>query len=106
MAIDVSVLRVFTDAEGRYGNPLGVVDAAAVAPRERQALATELGYSETIYVDLPAPGATGPQPPAQPTPVRPAITYPSAPIRVPPPYFAGAPRPKKRRRLAIILVAL
>lgn len=58
MAIDVSVLRVFTDAEGRYGNPLGVVDAAAVAPRERQTLATELGYSETIYVDLPAPGAT------------------------------------------------
>ncbi|HET9566187.1 MAG TPA: PhzF family phenazine biosynthesis protein, partial [Mycobacterium sp.] len=28
MAIDVTVLRVFTDADGRFGNPLGVVDAS------------------------------------------------------------------------------
>lgn len=57
MAIDVTVLRVFTDASGALGNPLGVVDAAAVAPSDRQALATELGYSETIFVDLPAAGS-------------------------------------------------
>lgn len=56
--IEITVLRVFTDAAGEFGNPLGVVDAAAVPPPQRQALATELGYSETVFVDLPAVGAT------------------------------------------------
>ncbi|OBG67357.1 PhzF family phenazine biosynthesis protein [Mycobacterium sp. E3339] len=58
MAIDVTVLRVFTDAEGNFGNPLGVVDAAQVPPADRQRLATQLGYSETVFVDLPAAGST------------------------------------------------
>jgi predicted PhzF superfamily epimerase YddE/YHI9 len=57
MAIDVTVLRVFTDPDGRYGNPLGVVDASTVARADRQRVATELGYSETIFIDLPAAGA-------------------------------------------------
>jgi predicted PhzF superfamily epimerase YddE/YHI9 len=57
MAIDVSVLRVFTDSAGNFGNPLGVVDARVVAPADRQRVATELGYSETIFVDIPQPGA-------------------------------------------------
>lgn len=58
MAIDVQVLRVFTDPDGNYGNPLGVVDAAAVDPGDRQRIARELGYSETIFVDIPQAGAT------------------------------------------------
>jgi predicted PhzF superfamily epimerase YddE/YHI9 len=57
MGTDVTVLRVFTDSKGNFGNPLGVVDAATVAPRDRQRLATELGYSETIFIDLPASGS-------------------------------------------------
>jgi predicted PhzF superfamily epimerase YddE/YHI9 len=57
MAIDVAVLRVFTDEDGNFGNPLGVVDAGAVNPSDRQRIATELGYSETIFIDMPAPGA-------------------------------------------------
>lgn len=57
MAVDVSVLRVFTDARGEFGNPLGVIDAATVDPADRQRIATELGYSETVFVDLPEPGA-------------------------------------------------
>ena len=57
MAVDVSVLRVFTDAEGNHGNPLGVVDARLVAPADRQAVAAELGYSETIFIEIPATGA-------------------------------------------------
>jgi len=57
MGIDVTVLRVFTDSDGNFGNPLGVVDAATVAPGDRQQLATELGYSETIFVALPAAGS-------------------------------------------------
>src|ERR1700751_5250099 len=58
MATDVSVVRVFTDSEGNFGNPLGVVDASTVKPADRQALAAQLGYSETIFVDIPAPGST------------------------------------------------
>lgn len=57
MAVDVTVLRVFTDADGKFGNPLGVIDASAVAPGDRQRIATELGYSETIFVDVPPRGA-------------------------------------------------
>lgn len=57
MAIDVTVLRVFTDADGNFGNPLGVVDANAVEPGDRQRIATQLGYSETIFVDVPQPGS-------------------------------------------------
>ncbi|MFE2425468.1 PhzF family phenazine biosynthesis protein [Streptomyces sp. NPDC059373] len=47
------VLRVFTGPDGRGGNALGVVrDGAAVPSREgRQALAAELGFSETVFVD-------------------------------------------------------
>lgn len=55
--MDVTVLRVFTDPEGNYGNPLGVVDNSMVKPTERQRIATKLGYSETIFVDMPQPGA-------------------------------------------------
>lgn len=58
MSIDVSVLRVFTDSAGNFGNPLGVVDANLVAPTDQQRVVTELGYSETIFVDPPAAGAS------------------------------------------------
>ncbi|OBH55490.1 PhzF family phenazine biosynthesis protein [Mycobacterium sp. E2479] len=58
MGIGVTVLRVFTDSDGDFGNPLGVVDAGQVEPAHRQRLATQLGYSETVFVDLPAPGST------------------------------------------------
>lgn len=56
MTIDVTVLRVFTDADGQFGNPLGVVDASTVNPADRQGIAAQLGYSETIFVEVPAPG--------------------------------------------------
>lgn len=58
MSIDVTVVRVFTDAAGNFGNPLGIVEADAVPVERRQAVATELGYSETIFVDPPAAGST------------------------------------------------
>src|SRR3954468_5580797 len=46
------LLRVFCDEEGHGGNPLAVfLDGATVAQHERQAVATELGYSETVFVD-------------------------------------------------------
>jgi predicted PhzF superfamily epimerase YddE/YHI9 len=58
MRIDVTVLRVFTDSAGNFGNPLGVVDAATVQPEQRQRLTTQLGYSETVFVDLPDADST------------------------------------------------
>jgi predicted PhzF superfamily epimerase YddE/YHI9 len=57
MGIDVTVLRVFTDPDRNFGNPLGVIDADRVNPDDRQWLATELGYSETVFVDIPERGA-------------------------------------------------
>lgn len=56
MAIEVSVVRVFTDESGHYGNPLGIVRAEDVAESERQALATELGFSETVFFTSDGPG--------------------------------------------------
>lgn len=58
MSINVTVLRVFTDAAGEFGNPLGIIDAAAVQPQDRPRLAAQLGYSETVFVTMPEPGAT------------------------------------------------
>lgn len=46
------VLRVFTAAGGRHGNPLGVfLDGGEIADECRQAAAAELGYSETVFVE-------------------------------------------------------
>jgi predicted PhzF superfamily epimerase YddE/YHI9 len=54
------VLRVFTDEEGRWGNPLGVfVEGAEVAEAERLAIAADLGFSETVFIDDAARGALG-----------------------------------------------
>jgi predicted PhzF superfamily epimerase YddE/YHI9 len=51
------VLRVFCDKEGEWGNPLGVfLDGAEVAQERRQAVAAELGFSETVFVDDRARG--------------------------------------------------
>ncbi|RVW09915.1 PhzF family phenazine biosynthesis protein [Prescottella agglutinans] len=57
MAVEVHVVRVSSGPDGKHGNPLGIVDAAAVVDdAERQALAKHLGFSETVFVDLPDPG--------------------------------------------------
>jgi predicted PhzF superfamily epimerase YddE/YHI9 len=55
--VELHVLRVFVDDRGRHGNPLGVVlDGPSVPPGARQAIAAELGYSETVFVDDPERG--------------------------------------------------
>ncbi|MBK5220657.1 MAG: PhzF family phenazine biosynthesis protein [Thermoleophilia bacterium] len=46
------ILRVFSGEDGEWGNPLGVfLDGGEVPEGSRQAVATELGYSETVFVD-------------------------------------------------------
>ncbi|MFD9163251.1 hypothetical protein ACFVZ8_14910, partial [Streptomyces sp. NPDC059558] len=54
---DLDVLRVFCAGDGRFGNLLGVVRDGRTCPDDtsRQALAAELGYSETVFVGVPRP---------------------------------------------------
>jgi predicted PhzF superfamily epimerase YddE/YHI9 len=48
---ELHVLRVFVAPDGTGGNPLGVfLDGAAVPEPRRQAVAAELGFSETVFV--------------------------------------------------------
>jgi len=51
------VLRVFTGEGGTGGNPLGVfVEGSEVAEADRQAVAANLGFSETVFVEDAASG--------------------------------------------------
>jgi predicted PhzF superfamily epimerase YddE/YHI9 len=51
------VLRVFCGPKGRDGNPLGVfLDGGDVAEDDRQRVAADLGFSETVYLDDAAAG--------------------------------------------------
>jgi predicted PhzF superfamily epimerase YddE/YHI9 len=55
--IELHVLRVFVNEDREWGNALGVfVEGSAVAERERQPLAAELGFSETVFVEDAAEG--------------------------------------------------
>ena len=51
------VLRVFVGDGGAGGNPLGVfLDGAEVPEGERQGIAADLGFSETVFVEDPVQG--------------------------------------------------
>ena len=51
------VLRVFVNEEGAWGNPLGVfLEGHEVPEPDRQHVAAELGFSETVFVDDRAAG--------------------------------------------------
>lgn len=46
------VLRVFTAADGSHGNPLGIfLNGGEVPAAGRQAVAHDLGFAETVFVD-------------------------------------------------------
>lgn len=52
------VLRVFVNEDGEWGNVLGVfLDGDRILAAERQPLAAELGFSETVFVDDRASGS-------------------------------------------------
>ncbi|OCB56108.1 hypothetical protein A9X02_08990 [Mycobacterium malmoense] len=55
MTTEVTVLRVFTDINGKFGNPLGVIDAAVVQAADYQQIATRLGFTQTVFVEPPQP---------------------------------------------------
>jgi predicted PhzF superfamily epimerase YddE/YHI9 len=49
---ELTVLRVFCAADGSGGNPLGVFFEGGDVPEgERQAVAADLGFAETVFVD-------------------------------------------------------
>jgi predicted PhzF superfamily epimerase YddE/YHI9 len=57
-ATTLHTLRVFLGPGGEGGNPLGVVlDGAAIPTAQRQAVAADLGFSETVFVDDRTTGA-------------------------------------------------
>jgi predicted PhzF superfamily epimerase YddE/YHI9 len=46
------IVRVFLGPDGRGGNPLGVfLDGPSIPEQDRQPIAAELGFSETVWVD-------------------------------------------------------
>jgi predicted PhzF superfamily epimerase YddE/YHI9 len=52
VSASLHVLRVFVDDAGRHGNRLGVfLDGSAIPEVGRQAVAADLGYSETVFVE-------------------------------------------------------
>jgi predicted PhzF superfamily epimerase YddE/YHI9 len=51
------LLNVFTGEDGSFGNPLGVfLNGDRVAAADRQRVAADLGYSETVFIDSPDTG--------------------------------------------------
>ena len=58
MSVALHTLRVFLGADGGGGNPLGVIlEGGAVPAARRQAVAADLGFSETVFVDDRETGA-------------------------------------------------
>ena len=54
---ELHVLKVFVGEGDAGGNPLGVfLEGDEVPERDRQAIATDLGFSETVFVDDPERG--------------------------------------------------
>ncbi len=51
MTIRVEILRVFTADDAALGNELGVIDSSPATAGREQAIAAELGFSETVFVD-------------------------------------------------------
>lgn len=57
LTVPYQLVNVFAADDGSHGNALGVfVDGAGVAAERRQAVAHELGYSETVFVEDPERG--------------------------------------------------
>lgn len=56
---EVHIVNVFVDEKKNFGSPLGIVvdEERKIDARERQRIATELNYSETVFIDDRQTGA-------------------------------------------------
>lgn len=54
---EVHVVRVFTSKNGQHGSPAGIVidEGSTVSSQKRQEIATQLGFSETVFVNKKSP---------------------------------------------------
>lgn len=50
-SIVVDVVRVFTDEQGKFGNELGIVELTDASRGWEQRIATQLGFSETVFIE-------------------------------------------------------
>lgn len=51
--MEVTVLRVFVDKRGDFGNPLAVIVDAnnRINPKDRQTITTKMGFSESVFIN-------------------------------------------------------
>lgn len=51
--VEARVLRVFVNQEGKFGNPVGIVvdEHQKISPKDRQRVATKIGFSESVFID-------------------------------------------------------
>src|SRR5579859_5470075 len=54
---DVHVVKVFTGKNSLYGSPVGIVidEGSHLGSQKRQAIATQLSFSETVFVNRASP---------------------------------------------------
>lgn len=50
----VTIVNVFVDETGAYGNPLGIVWASPATRKQERQITADLGFSETIFIDAVA----------------------------------------------------
>lgn len=51
MGLYADVVRVFVDAHGEHGNPLGIIWSSDRTRGQEQQIASDLGFSETVFID-------------------------------------------------------
>lgn len=51
--VKIYVLNVFTNKDGKFGNPVGIVldEKQEFNPKDRQKMATNLGFSESVFIN-------------------------------------------------------
>jgi predicted PhzF superfamily epimerase YddE/YHI9 len=54
--VEIDVVRVFTDEAGNFGNELGIIRATDATTGREQRIATDLGFSETVFIEFVAEG--------------------------------------------------
>ncbi|NYE18488.1 PhzF family phenazine biosynthesis protein [Microbacterium immunditiarum] len=51
MGLFADVVNVFVDSRGQHGNPLGIIWSSDSTRGQEQQIASDLGFSETIFID-------------------------------------------------------
>lgn len=51
--VEINVVRAFVDKDGKHGNPTGIVLdlEQKISPRDRQKVATDLHFTETVFIN-------------------------------------------------------